>query len=145
MTADEEVNHILKRYVAAVRAKDVDEFMSLYGENVRIFDLWESWEYAGAAAWRACVNEWFSSLGEEQVAVSFEDIEIRSAGELVVASFIADYAGVSPDGNVLRSLKSRGTWALSRDGSPLRIVHEHSSVPIRSSNLEAILQRPPSA
>lgn len=41
-----------------------------YAENVRVFDMWERWAYDGSSAWRDdMAQEWFGSLGDEQVAV----------------------------------------------------------------------------
>jgi ketosteroid isomerase-like protein len=43
---------VLDSYKAAVKAKDVDAFVALYDQDVRVFDLWGVWSYQGVEAWR---------------------------------------------------------------------------------------------
>lgn len=51
------IEQVLQRYAAAVQAKDVDSFIALYANNVRIFDMRDRWSYDGAEAWRAMASE----------------------------------------------------------------------------------------
>ena len=37
------MEEVLDAYAAAVRAKDVEAFLSLYADDVRNFDLWSEW------------------------------------------------------------------------------------------------------
>ena len=36
---------VLDAYKAAVNAKDVDTFVSLYDQGVTVFDMWGEWSY----------------------------------------------------------------------------------------------------
>jgi len=60
---------MLEAYKAAVLAKDVDAFVSLYDDDVHVFDLWNTWSLHGIESWRRMISEWFSSLGTEHVVV----------------------------------------------------------------------------
>ena len=70
------IEHVLEAYRDAVHAKDVDAFVALYDEDVRVFDMWGRWSYEGAGAWREVAVEWFGSLGSERVAVELQDVQI---------------------------------------------------------------------
>ena len=71
---DAPIRQVMDAYTAAVRAKDVDAFIRLYAQDVRVFDLWSNWSYDGAAAWRGMVTGWFDSLGTAQVAVGWDGV-----------------------------------------------------------------------
>ena len=121
---------VLKAYADAVHAKDLPAFVALYEPGVRVFDLWAAWACDGADRWGATAADWFASLGDERVAVTWDDVRTLAFGDLVVAHATLDYAGVSAAGEKLRSMQNRLTWALRRgaDGR-WRIAHEHTSAP----------------
>jgi uncharacterized protein (TIGR02246 family) len=134
---------MLDRYRDCVLAKDPAGLLALYRDDVRVFDLWDAWSHDGLPAWRASVEGWLGSLGDETVRVAFDDVRIEAGERLASASFVTTYAAMSPTGEVLRSMHNRGTWALARaaDGG-WRIFHEHTSAPIRSRDIKGVLQRP---
>jgi ketosteroid isomerase-like protein len=138
---DKSVARVLDAYGAAVHAKDVAALIRLYHPDVRVFDAWGIWSYEGADAWQRAVEAWFSSLGSERVKVSFEDVKTSQGRESAVVSAIVTYAGVSAEGEQLRALQNRLTWALKLSGHVLRIVHEHTSSPVGFEDQKAILQR----
>src|ERR1700678_221326 len=74
-----EIEKLLHAYVAAVYAKDVNAYMALYDEHVRIFDMWEKWACEGAGEWRKSAEGWFNSLGAERVVVEADEINIQVA------------------------------------------------------------------
>jgi ketosteroid isomerase-like protein len=37
------VEKVLQNYKAAVLAKDVNAYIALYDDNIRIFDMWQEW------------------------------------------------------------------------------------------------------
>ena len=73
--------------------------------------------------------------------MTFEDVQVTVGRELAVVSAIGTYAAVSTDGKELRSMQNRFTWALKLEESGWKIVHEHTSTPIRSSDTKAIFHR----
>ncbi len=139
------IEQLFERYAAAVRAKDVDGFVALYADNVRVFDLWGRWSYDGVDAWRAMARQWFSSLGADQAMVEFEDIETIVGDDVAVAHAFVTFKGLAADGTQLRAMNNRLTWALSRtaDGR-WSVVHEHTSAPADSDTGRVMLQRPAS-
>jgi ketosteroid isomerase-like protein len=141
--ADPSTAQILESYVSAVHAKDVGAFMRLYDPNVRVFDTWGVWSYEGSAAWQTAVEGWFTSLGTERVKVTFADVVTWPGREFAIVSAVVTYAGVSAQGEPLRSMQNRLTWALKTSGHVARIVHEHTSAPVGFDDAKAILQREP--
>ena len=138
---EKSIARILETYKAAVFARDVDALMRLYDPGVRVFDAWGVWSYEGSAAWRGAVEGWFTSLRTERVKVNFEDVQTVEGRDVALVSAIVTYAGISAQGEPLRSMQNRLTWVLRTTGHVPRIVHEHSSAPIGFDDSKAILQR----
>lgn len=142
---DTAIEQVLDGYASAVRAKDVDGFISLYADDVRVFDMWERWSYEGTSAWRTMAEEWFGSLGDEQVAVEFDDVQTMVGEDMAVADAFVTYKGLSAEGEELRAMHNRLTWGLQKTADAgWKIVHEHSSAPAAFDSGKVQLQRPAS-
>lgn len=131
---------MLDSYKAAVFAKDVDALVTLYDDDVHIFDMWGTWSLHGIKSWRNMANEWFSSLGTERVIVDVKDVQSTLVGELAIGHAILAYTAVSAEGKELRSLVNRMTMGLKRIGDSWKVFHEHTSAPVDKQSLKAILQ-----
>lgn len=138
---EKQVLRALDTYKSAVLAKNAETFMHLYDPDVRVFDTWGTWSYEGAAAWRIAVEGWFSSLGNESVRVSFDDVKIVGDKSFASMSAIVTYAAVSAQGQALRAMQNRISWVLRSSGHVLRVVHEHTSAPLGFEDTKAILER----
>ncbi|MFN0184587.1 MAG: YybH family protein [Aquabacterium sp.] len=139
---DKSIDRVLETYKTAVHARDVAAFMRLYDPKVRVFDAWGVWSYDGAPSWQLAVEAWFTSLGAERVKVSFDDLQKTGDADFALVSAVVTYAGVSAQGDPLRSMQNRLTWVLRTSGHVLRILHEHTSAPIGFEDMKAVLQRP---
>jgi uncharacterized protein (TIGR02246 family) len=138
---DEIVQSLIEAYRQAVWDRDVDAFMRLYHPEVRVFESWEAWSHEGASAWRESVQGWLTSLGEDRVRVTVEDVQVWGDRPMLVVSAVFRYAAISSAGAELRSLQNRLTWALRPDVQAWRIVHEHTSLPVREGDAKAIFHR----
>ena len=138
---EKQVQQVLEAYKSAVRAKDADAFMRMYDPEVRVFDTWGVWSYEGASAWRVAVEGWFTSLGAENVWVAFDDVQIIAEKDSAFVSAIVTYVGVSANGEDLRAMQNRISWALKTRGHVLRVVHEHTSAPVGFDDMKVILHR----
>jgi len=138
---DVAIERIQKAYAAAVWERDVPRFMALYDERARVFDAWGVWQYDSAQAWQIAVEGWSASLGTERVRVTFTETIAQGSTAFACASATVTYAGVSAEGDELRSMQNRITWALRTTGHVLRIVHEHTSAPVGFEDMLAILHR----
>src|SRR6266571_601470 len=136
------IEQLLEEYAESVRAKDVDRFVALYDDEVRVFDMWGRWSYDGVAAWREMAVEWFGSLGSEEVAVEFEEVQTVVGDEVAVADAFVTYKALSAEGDELRAMNNRLTWALrKRSDGTWKVVHEHSSAPADFETGKVQLQR----
>jgi uncharacterized protein (TIGR02246 family) len=141
MSDHAQIEQVLEAYRAAVHAQDVDAFVALYDDDVRVFDTWGRWSYDGIEAWRGMAAEWFGSLGGDQVVVEHADVRIEVGGDLAVAHAFTRFKGLSASGEELRAMDNRLTWALRRtDGGAWKVVHEHTSAPVDDGG-KAVLAR----
>jgi uncharacterized protein (TIGR02246 family) len=138
---DTSVAPLIEAYQRAVMNQDVGAFMQLYDAGVRVFDTWGVWSYEGAGAWRTMVEGWLSSLGDERVTVTFDEVRVIGGPALCGVSAIVTYASSSTKAEENRAMQNRLTWMLRRESSAWKIVHEHTSAPAGFDDGKAILQR----
>jgi uncharacterized protein (TIGR02246 family) len=132
---------VLDAYRAAVYDKNVDAFVAIYGDDVRIFDMWgPQWEYQGIKPWRGMAAEWFDSLGTEKVLVDFDQVRVNRIEDLAFVSAFVKYTAISAEGKTLRSLVNRLTWVLERKDNVWKIMHAHTSGPADANTLKVSLQ-----
>lgn len=136
----QDIQTVFARYSEAVFQKDTAAFLSLFDENVRVFDMW-AWTYDGLPAWREMVTGWFANLGADRDVVMFDDLRIQQSGDMAVASAIARFAAVSEKGEELRFLQNRLTWVIQKKDGAWKIIHEHTSGPVDGSTMKVQLQR----
>src|SRR6187431_1417257 len=103
------VHEALTHYSAAAYDKNVDAFVSLYADDVHVFDMWNQWELRGIDAWRGMAQGWFGSLGTERVVVSFSDVASSVNADMALGHATVTYTAVSAEGKELRSLDNRFT------------------------------------
>jgi ketosteroid isomerase-like protein len=135
-----DIQSLPEAYKNAVFQKDLEGFLALFDDNVRVFDMW-AWSYEGLPAWRGMVNGWFSSLGADRDLVSFDGVRIEENGEMGVISAFARFAAVSEKGEELRFLQNRLTWVVQKKGDAWKIIHEHTSGPVDGSTMKVQLRR----
>jgi ketosteroid isomerase-like protein len=114
--------------------------MQLYADDVRVFDAWGTWSYEGAPAWREVVENWFSAMADGQARVSFDAVRTFAEGGLTVVTAIAIYAHRHGE-EAEQLMHNRMSWAIRNETGALKIVHEHTSVPVRYEDSTAILLR----
>ena len=135
-----EIESLFETYKTAVFQKDVEAFVSIFDEGVRVFDMWE-WTYEGLAPWKEMVKGWFGSLKSERVVVTFDDVQVQETGEMAVASAFARFAAISEQGEELKYLQNRLTWVAQKKGEVWKIIHEHTSGPVDGGTMKVLLKR----
>ena len=136
-----DVSELLTVYSESAYAKDVDRFMTNYADDVRVFDLWGSWEVRGATAWSEGIAGWFDSLGDDRVVVQFDDVEVAVSGELAALNAFVAYSAESASGERIRQMTNRLSWTLARSGDSWRVTHEHTSAPVDPETGKVMLSR----
>jgi uncharacterized protein (TIGR02246 family) len=136
-----DVRALLDAYRDAVRAKDVDAFIAIFADDVRVFDMWGTWSHDGIDSWREMAVGWFGSLGDELVQVDFDDVQTTIGDDTAVLSAFVTFAGLSADGAELRSMNNRLTWGLRKTDGSWKVVHEHTSAPVELATGKVDLRR----
>jgi uncharacterized protein (TIGR02246 family) len=136
-----EVESLLDAYRDAVDAKDVDAFVAIFADDVRVFDMWGTWSHDGIDAWREMAEGWFGSLGDERVRVDFDDVQTTVGEDVAVLSAFVTFAGLPADGEELRSMNNRLTWGLRTVDGTWKVVHEHTSAPVEMATGKVDLRR----
>jgi ketosteroid isomerase-like protein len=134
-----EIEDFFEDYKAYAWNKDASSMIKLYDEHALIFDMWDQGYISDPSEWKKIIIEWLGSLGEEKVQVDFERVSIHQSGEVGFASALIKYQAISGDGTVLRSMKNRISLGFSRSEDGWKVVHQHTSAPISSEGLTAIL------
>lgn len=132
---------LLQSYAAAVYDKDVGAFAALYAPDAYIFDTWVPWRYQGAEPWAAMAKSWFQSLGDDRVAVTWNELHAQDLGDAIAAQAFVTYTAVSQSGQKLRAMTNRLTWIARFGPDGWRIVHEHTSAPAEHETGRLVLQR----
>jgi len=140
-TYEQPIWQVLDAYKTAVNAKDVDTFVSLYAQDVVVFDMWGEWAYKGVEAWRKMVAEWFGSLGSERVVVEANSVQVIAESNIAIIHAFVIFKGVSAEGEELRAMQNRFTWILQNREGGWKILHEHSSAPLDFETSKVILKR----
>lgn len=125
-------------YKQSAWEKDTERMIGLYDDNVVIFDMWQEGYQTGLAEWSIAIKDWLGSLGEENVNVIFEMIEIHEGDNIGFGSALITFQAISIDNIILRSMKNRITLGFIKEKVLWKVVHQHTSAPI-NSDLEAIL------
>jgi ketosteroid isomerase-like protein len=125
-------------YKQSAWTKDSERMISLYDDNVVIFDMWRQGFQTGVAEWSVAIKNWLNSLGEERVNVIFEMIELHEADNVAFGSALITFQAISPDNAVNRSMKNRITLGFIRKEQQWKVIHQHTSAPV-NTDLQAIL------
>ncbi|HET9251586.1 MAG TPA: nuclear transport factor 2 family protein [Candidatus Eisenbacteria bacterium] len=112
----------------AVRAKDVDAFLSRCSPEIVVYDLLPPLEHVGMAAVR---RNWADALGRFQGSADFEvrDLDIAVDGDVAFCRTLARFGGMLKSGTRVHTWL-RSTFGFRRTNGRWKIVHQHASVPI---------------
>ncbi len=118
------------RFIAAVKAKDVDAIMKVYvpDQTLFVFDVVPPRQYVGAAAYR---KDWQEFLGIFPGPITFEvsDLDIIAGDDLAYSHSIQRVAGTDKKGKKL-DVTVRVTDVYKKIAGNWLVIHEHVSVPV---------------
>lgn len=134
-----EIEEFFNIYKTAAWNKDTKAMIDLYDKQATIFDMWDQGYVNDASEWAKSIEGWLSSLGEEKVKVEFEMIKIHQSGNTGFASALIRFQAISSEGKVIRGMKNRITLGFSKFDDGWKVIHQHTSAPISSNGLNAIL------
>lgn len=134
-----EIVEFFKAYQDAAWRKDANMMIHLYDKNALIFDMWDQAFIADSIEWSNTIVDWLGTLGEEKVKVEFEMVQTHQSGNVGFATALIQFQAISSNGTVIRSMKNRITLGFSKFEAGWKIIHQHTSAPISSDGLVAIL------
>ena len=129
-------SEILSAYSAAIFEKDVDRYLSLYSDDILIFDMWNDWYLQGLQPWREMAENWFASLNSEKVVVTASEIQSHQFEDIVVGYAILRFAAIDAEGQELRYLNNRVSINMRQADGNWKIFHQHSSAPIDGKSIQ---------
>lgn len=124
---------LIKRYTEAATTLNREALISVYAPDVRIFDLMAPWQNHGTDEWAARVDHWFNGVGSDPEVVASE-IEIVTTTGMAVLTMNMGYYHVNDEGN-REGMTNRLTWVAIPVDDDWKIVHEHTSIPIREADM----------
>ena len=131
-TPDDEakIKDLESRFVAAVKAKDVDAVMKVYvpDESLFVFDVIPPRQYVGAKAY---AKDWTDLFGMFKGPVNFEisDLSVSADGTMGYGHSIQHISGSDGKGQPI-DVTVRVTDVYRKLNGNWLIVHEHVSVPV---------------
>jgi len=128
--AREDIKALEDRFIAAVKAKDLDAIMKVYvpDQTLFVFDVEPPRQYVGAAAYR---KDWQAFLDSFNGPIIFEltDLDITTDDNLAYSHSIQRVAGTDKQGKKL-DLTVRVTDVYKKINGNWLVIHEHVSVPV---------------
>jgi uncharacterized protein (TIGR02246 family) len=128
--AGADIKALEERFVAALKAKDLDAIMKVYApdQTLVVFDVVPPRRYVGAAAYR---KDWqtFLDTFEGPVTVELTDLDVAADRNLAYSHSIQHVAGTDRQGKKL-DLTVRVTDVYKKARGRWLIIHEHVSVPV---------------
>lgn len=137
-TADNPIDAFFDAYADAVLAKQADALAALYHPQAVLFDAWDMWSGAGRAAVCAMAQNWFESLGDKRVAVTFSQAQRTVGTDVAAGSAFVTYTALAAAGERLRSQVNRISVVLRCEADEWLVVHEHTSVPVGFESKQAV-------
>jgi uncharacterized protein (TIGR02246 family) len=128
--AGADIKALEERFVAALKAKDLDAIMKVYApdQTLVVFDVVPPRQYVGAAAYR---KDWQTFLDTFAGPITFEltDLDVVADRNLAYSHSIQRVAGTDKQGKKL-DLTVRVTDVYKKARGRWLIIHEHVSVPV---------------
>ena len=125
-----EIRALEERFVAAMKAKDLDAIMKVYapGRTLFVFDVIPPRQYVRAAAYRKDWQTFLDSF-EGPITVELTDLDVAADRNLAFSHSIQRVAGTDKQGKKL-DLTVRVTDVYKKARGRWLIIHEHVSVPV---------------
>lgn len=125
---------VLENYVNAVRTLDKKALLSLYSKELRMFDMMTPFEFCGPEGFAERVNQWFDDMQGSDPKAEATVIDSREVDGMAYMTMFMRYSDKDEHGEP-RGLTNRLTWVLVPEGDEWKILHEHTSVPLREEDM----------
>ncbi|HFU4463758.1 TPA: nuclear transport factor 2 family protein [Streptococcus suis] len=123
------IEEVLELYKQAVLEKNVDLMLSLYCDDVWIYDVAGQWSFSGKKDLTDMVTAWFQEIGPDRVEVKFSNLAIHESQTCAFAYFDTTFSKVGLD----QSVTDRFTLGLIYELG-WKIKHQHASHPMMTTH-----------
>ncbi|KAB0500057.1 YybH family protein [Pseudomonas vancouverensis] len=141
MSAHTQIQNLIEAYRQAVIAKNVDQIMALYADDIVSFDAVKALQFKGKAAYRAHWQDCMEMCPGPHI-FEFHDIRIEAGQETAFAHWLAHCGGTNDKGET-QSCWMRGTAGYRQVNGVWAIVHEHWSAPFDMASGAALFDLKP--
>lgn len=131
---------VLDAYRNAVVTRDVDAFLAIYDDDVRLFDAWNRFDEFGVDIWRGMIEDWFGSHPDDEFELRFDDVHAVVGEDVAIVNGILVFA-IVVDGTSAHQQVHRYTAGIQKKGDTWKIVHEHTSMPVHHETGQGVLTR----
>jgi len=131
-STESEVRALFDSQSEAIRAKNVDQLMSVYSPDIVYFDVVPPLQYAGSEALRGRFSQWFDGY-EGSVRMEIRDLQVSASDDIAVAHWMSRVSGTLKNGREVGSWV-RATSCCQRSPHGWLITHEHISIPVDLAN-----------
>jgi uncharacterized protein (TIGR02246 family) len=124
-----------------IRARNVDQVMAAYAEDVVQFDVRSPLAQKGANEVRKTTQAWFDGR-EGAIECEVRDLTIAADGDIAFAYSFNRTAGTRKDGQRVE-MWVRWTGCFRKTNGAWKLTHEHVSVPFDPETMKADLTLTP--
>jgi ketosteroid isomerase-like protein len=127
-SAEAEIRALFDTRSAAIRAKDIEQLMSVYDLDIVYFDVVPPLQYAGSETLRSRFTHWFAGWATA-IGQDVTDLHILAGGDVATAHMLIRASGT------LKTGREVGYWVRTSNGCRRSargwlITHEHVSLPV---------------
>lgn len=140
-TAEAEIRSLMKNWLSAVRANDLEGIMSHYAPDILAFDAIVQLQFKGKEAYR---KHWEACLKMCPGTMVFEthDLNIAAAGDVGFGHYLTR-CGAKEENGEEKTSWMRGTVGYRKRNGKWMIVHEHFSAPFDMESGKALFDLQP--
>jgi uncharacterized protein (TIGR02246 family) len=122
-----EIRAQIDAWGAALRAKQLDDIVSLYAPDAVTADLAPPLWIRGTDTLRRSFEDWFRSWAGP-IRIEMRDVHVTTGGDVAFARMLNRIHGTRTDGEAT-DLWVRATVCFRKTSGEWKVVHEHVSVP----------------
>jgi uncharacterized protein (TIGR02246 family) len=127
MTDEQQIRHLIERWVKAVHARDYAGILANHADNILMFDLPAPLECTGIDAYRKTWDLFFS-MQRQPIVFDIDRLDVVAGADVAFATAVMICEEPSADGQWTQ-FKFRLTVGLRKREGKWVILHEHHSVP----------------
>ena len=132
-----QIRELCDSVARGIRARNVDQVMAAYAEDVVQFDVRSPLAQKGANEVRKTTQGWFDSW-EGAIECEVRDLTIATGGDTAFAYSFNRTAGITKDGQRVE-MWVRWTGCFRKANGAWKLTHEHVSVPFDPKTMKADL------